>query len=266
MKLIAKGRTAEVYTWETGKVLKLFNPGASRGTAEYEQRLAQTAHTAGMRSPAVFEIVQIEGRFGIVYESVAGETMLQRLRSKPWQVLKLGKLMAELQAGMHACTTQDLPSMRERLVKRISAARPLPEGLRQSVLSDLLNLPEDNRICHGDFHPENILMTEHEPVIIDWIDATAGNPLGDIARTTLIIRYSVIPPETPKAWLIRLLRNLFYRAYIQRYVDLTHCPVEDVHYWLGVVAAARLAEGISEEEANLLRLAQAGSTFSQPSL
>lgn len=252
MELIAKGRTAEVYTWESGKVLKLFLPGASRGETEYEQRLAQTVYSAGVRTPAVFEIVEVKDRFGIVYERVAGETMLQRLRSKPWQVFQLGKLLAELQAEMHTCTAPDLPPMRERLLTKINAAQALPGNLKQSSLSALQNLPTDNRVCHGDFHPDNILMTKQGPVIIDWIDASAGHPMGDVARTAILTRYATLPNDVPMAWLIRSLRNLFYQAYITHYADLTHSPVEDIQQWLGVIAAARLAEGITEEDDNLL--------------
>ena len=263
MELIARGRTAEVFAWDSGKVLKLFLPGASRGEAEYEQRLAQTVHTAGVRTPAVFEIVEIKDRIGIIYERVTGETMLQRLRSKPWQVIGLGKLFAKLQADMHACTAPDLPAMRERLFRKISAAQPLPEDLKQTCLRALQELPTDNRVCHGDFHPENILMTKHGPVIIDWIDATAGHPMGDIARTAILTRYAALPPDMPMAWLVRSLRNLFYRAYIKHYADLTHAPVEDIHHWLGVIAAARLTEGIDEEEENLLGLVR--SAYSRTS-
>ena len=209
-----------------------------------------------MKTPAAFKTVEVEGRFGIVFERVTGVTMLQVFRSRPWLVFRLAKGFAELHAAMHACQVSGLPSMQERLIEKIQTARPLPVHLQELALSALQRLPVGSQVCHGDFHPDNILMTEQGPVIIDWIDATAGHPLGDLARTALLTRYGALPPEMPLAWVITLVRDLFYRVYIRRYCQLTQTRIDDLNPWLGIVAAARLNEGIDEEEVNLLRIAQ----------
>jgi uncharacterized protein (TIGR02172 family) len=269
MELVARGRTAEVFAWETGKVLKLFHPWVSRGGVEYEQRLAQTVHAAGIKTPAVYDILEIENRLGLIYERVNSVTMLQVLRSRPWLATRLARQFAELQASMHACQAPDLPSMQVRLADKIRAARPLPADLQQAALSALQNLPEGDRVCHGDFHPDNILMTEQGPMVIDWIDATAGHPMGDVARTALLTRFGKLPPgmPAPVALLIELLRSTFYRTYLKCYAKLAPFQTTDLSRWLGVVTAARLDEGIAEEESNLLRLTReafpAGSTSVQ---
>ena len=254
MVLVAKGRTAEVFTWDSGKVLKLFYSWVSRQTAEYEQHLAKTVYAAGVKTPIAYDVVEVGGRFGLVYERVEGVTMLKMLRSRPWLVTRLGKMFAGLQAAMHACAAPDLPPMQERLAKKILAAQPLPEGLKQAALTALQGLPENNRVCHGDFHPDNILMTRQGPIVIDWIDASAGHPLGDAARTALLTRYGALPPEMPMAWLVKLLRNHFYQTYIRQYCELTRLRVDTLPQWLGVIAAARLSEEIKEEQENLLQI------------
>ena len=71
-------------------------------------------------------------------------------------------------------------------MRKIERAQALPDDIRRRVLAALDTFPTGDRICHGDFHPGNILMTVRGEVVIDWIDVTRGNPLADLARTTIL--------------------------------------------------------------------------------
>ena len=61
-KPIALGRTAEIYAWEQGQVLKLFQDWFSADRVEYEAQIAHAVHTSGLPVPAVGEVVEINGR------------------------------------------------------------------------------------------------------------------------------------------------------------------------------------------------------------
>jgi uncharacterized protein (TIGR02172 family) len=257
-ELIARGRTADIHAWGEGQVLKLFQPWADRGMVEYEQRLAQTVIAAGVKAPAVGEIVSQGERLGLVYERVNAESLLKRLMAHPWQARQYARQMAELHAAMHAARAPDLPPMHERLAWKIRRAKPLSEALRQAALTALEKLPQDDAVCHGDFHPDNILVTARGLMVIDWIDATAGHPLGDFARSELLILHGTLPDNPLVSGFLDLFRRTFYTAYKQRYFSLSQHTPEQVRPWLPVVAAARLDEGIAEEEQNLLRMARAG--------
>jgi uncharacterized protein (TIGR02172 family) len=261
-QLIARGRTADVYAWEPGKVIKLFHPWMDRKAVEGEQRLAQTVHAAGVLTPAVGEVINQGDRLGLIYERVEATTLLQQMIRQPWKAKQLARQMAELQAAMHALPAPELPPMRQRLEEKIRHAQPLPETLRRDVLAALEKLPQDHRVCHGDFHPDNILVTSRGLMVIDWIDATAGHPLGDIARSKLLILHGAMPPGNLLARMLEWLRRSFYQAYITHYFCLSSLKLEQVHLWLPVIAAARLSEGITEETEKLLDLVRTG--FSAP--
>ena len=83
---IALGFTAEIYAWHDGQVLKLYNPGISRDTVEYEANLTRMVHATGLPVPAVGEIIEIDGRFGLEMERVDGISMLQALTQQPWKL------------------------------------------------------------------------------------------------------------------------------------------------------------------------------------
>lgn len=253
---IALGFTAEVYAWKDGQVLKLFNQGISQSTVESEANLTRIVCATGLPVPAVGEIIEIDGRFGLEYERVDGITMAQAFMRKPWKFPVFARQLAELQADMHKRSLPELPSQRERYARKINRAGLLPEDLRQAALKALELLPEDDKLCHGDFHPNNILLTSHGPVIIDWIDASHGSPIMDVARSTLLFGGGPLPPGTPAAWLVKILRRMFYQIYLKRYLQLNPVDRQQLSNWIPVAAAARLDENIIADEVRLLSIAQ----------
>jgi uncharacterized protein (TIGR02172 family) len=253
---IALGFTAEIFAWQDEQVLKLFNSGITRNTVEYEANIARIVHAAGLPVPAVGEIIESEERFGLEYERVDGITMVQAFTQKPWKFPFYARLLAELQVDMHTRRVPELLSLGERLVRKINRAEHLPENVRQAALKKLEQLPEDDKLCHGDFHPGNILLTQHGPVIIDWMDASRGRAVLDVARSSLLFGGGPIPPNTPGGWLLRILQRQFYLIYKRRYFQLNPTDSQQLSKWIPVVAAARLDENITIDEGRLLSIAQ----------
>jgi len=255
--LIARGRTAEVFAWGDKQVLKLFLEGWPPGDAEREARSTQAVYDAGLPAPTVEGIVEVDGRKGIVFERVEGPSMLAELTSKPWKLVKLARLLAELQAQMHSCELPELLSQRSKLERDIQRAEVLPSNTKEAVLKVLEQLPDGNAVCHSDFHPDNIIMSSRGPIIIDWTDATRGNSMGDLARTWLLLRLAEVPSFIAMRWLINSIRALFYSIYWKRYRQLRPVFQEEMEAWQLPVMAVRLRENIPEERQRLLALTEA---------
>ena len=253
---IARGFTAEIFAWYEGQVLKLFNKGISRSTVEYEANLTRIVHDTGLPVPAVGEIAEIDGRFGLELERVQGISMLETLTQSPWMLPTFARQLAKLHADMHRCRVPELPPLGEKLVRKIKRAEKLPENVRQAALKALEQLPEDDKLCHGDFHPGNILLTSRGPVIIDWIDASRGRPVMDVARSSLLFGGGKIPSSFPGAWILRILQGSLYRIYRRRYFQLNPIYKQELESWIPVVAAGRLDENIYFDEDRLLAIAQ----------
>jgi uncharacterized protein (TIGR02172 family) len=244
---IAVGRTAEVYAWTEGHILKLFHEGFPAERARDEARSAGAVYAAGLSVPAIGEIIEVDGRLGLVYERVIGISMMDSLLSRPWTFIRAAHSLAELQVAMHAVEGFDgLPAQHEMLRAKIQAAQTLPPNLREAVLSILDGMPAGDRLCHGDFHPGNIITTGKGPVIIDWIDATRGSPLADVARSSLLTTMGSPPEDTPMRGLIGLMSGWFHAAYLRRYFQLSLADRRELDAWRLVNAAARLIEGVPE--------------------
>jgi Ser/Thr protein kinase RdoA (MazF antagonist) len=253
---IARGRTADVYDWDEGHVLKLFQDWFPLEDAEYELRIARAVHASGVKSPAVGDLIHVHGRNGLIYERIAGESMLAMFRRRPWLPLRYSRIFAELQAQMHEKPFQaDVPTLHGRLQRRISRLDTLPASLKTALLDALHSQPEGDRVCHGDFHPDNLLISGRDATIIDWIDATRGNPLADVARTSIILIGAAENAEIRNP-LLKLLVKWFHTVYLNQYFRLRPGGWAEYCRWLPVVAAARLDEGIKEIETWLLAQAR----------
>ncbi len=257
---VAYGRTAEIYAWGDHQVLKLYHEWFPLEHIQFEQSLAQAVYESGLPVPAPGEIVQIDERHGLIFERVAGIAMWDLLARKPWLLFTAADRMAELHTEMHSTDIQvDLPSQRQRLEHKISMADALPTSLRDRVLAALERLPHDKRLCHGDFHPGNIMVHNGKEVIIDWIDASLGNPHSDVARTTIIAIGAVENDQVP-GFFAKMGIRLFHRRYLRRYFSLLPGDVSEYRRWLPIVAAARMSEGMPELEEWLYAQVERGLT------
>ena len=250
---IAEGRTAEIFAWGDDQILKLYRRGFPSHQADREAARTRAIHAAGLATPAVVDVVEVDGRSGILYERKSGPTMLQEMLAAPEKLAAYARLLAELQADMHARTAAGLPELKSRLKRRIEHASPLSQEMKAAVLAHLDTLPDGNVICHGDFHPENVLMTADGPVIIDWADATQGHPLADVARSSLLMRHGV-PLDGSISQQVETARQHVFETYLTRYQEMRPFDSTELAAWKLPVFAARLEEGIAGEEDALLTI------------
>jgi tRNA A-37 threonylcarbamoyl transferase component Bud32 len=243
---IAQGSVADIYAWGEGQVLKLFFDWVPAYGAEHEARYARLAFNAGLPAPAVGDLIEIHGRFGLVYERVEGQSMADDLfgtaGADSEAVEKKAQHFADLHAGIHAHKNVPEFARTVPLLERvIGEVEGFPGDLKQATLDILNGLPQGDRVCHGDYHPYNVIMSPQEPMIIDWNNASVGNPLEDVARTSLILSgVAVSDPST------RPLIDWFNNAYVERYFQIMPGDRDQLAAWRPVVAAARLADGIPE--------------------
>jgi Ser/Thr protein kinase RdoA (MazF antagonist) len=255
---IAHGRTAEIYSWEAGHILKLFRDWCPPDWVEYEARIAHAIYAAGVPSPAAGEIVEIEGRRGLVYEHLDGISMLQDMNTRPWLSLKYARQLAELQVQINEQSIPGLPSYKDRLNYDIRNAQYLDQNVRDKVLARLAALPDGQNLCHGDYHPGNILLTKRGPMVIDWMTACAGDPWADVARTSLLLTMGPKAAGDLVSPLIKMVVGLYYRTYRSRYQSLVPDTHRQTDRWLPVIAAARLNEDIAPEREAVLEMVKKG--------
>jgi aminoglycoside phosphotransferase (APT) family kinase protein len=263
LELVGRGRTAEIFQWDEGRVLRLYLLGASLEYVRREFRAFQLVNKASIPSPAIYPseaedgLITIDGRLGFVMDHIDGPTMLRELTQRPWKLRMFARALAVFHLSMHRLTAPGLPSQRERFHAVISRlVDDLGESAVARLHADLDTLEDGNVICHGDFHPDNIILGELGPIIIDWGPASAGAPAADVAWTVFLFKHGGYPPGMAR-WqrlMLATLRRVFLHAYRHAYAHLADLSWCEVERWETVIAAIRLGDGIPEERTFLLRV------------
>lgn len=241
---IGAGKEAEIYVYRPGWVVKLTRWRRDHAPARREDAILRGLAKTGL-APATDGVVEIGGRWGVVMEHVPGTALADRLKA-PGGADEILDVMVTLHRRMHELAAPTgLPPLRERLVRNIGAARHLDHPTRTRLLDGLLALPDGDRLCHGDFHPYNILVNGTDARIVDWLDANAGEPTADVARSFVLI--GTVEPKLAAAYL---------DAYCDAGLDRTA-----VYRWVPIVAAARLNERVPEAEVPRLLALARGQTL-----
>ena len=258
LQRLGGGREAEVFAWGDGRVLRLAHDPSHLSRIELEARALSAAHRAGAPVPGVYEQVTVDGRPGVIVDRIDGEDLVASLGRRPWLVEAVGRKCGRLHAQLHeVIAPEELPLLNDWLRLRLASAL-VPEDVRDSASARLDSLPDGDRLCHGDFHPGNVIDGRAGHIVIDWTAAARGDPAADVAQTRLLLLRGELPEDAPPVArrLDRVGRRLLYTAYRRGYHRVSPLDPALLDRWEPVCAAARLAAGIDAEREALLAIAR----------
>jgi len=177
--LIGQGRDGDVREFGQDKVIRV-----SRSGADLRPQFALMRHLADSGYP-VPRVYPHPDPSVAVMDRVDGITMMADLAAKPWKLRS------------HAKTLY-------RLHEQLREVEP-PPGLRK--------LGNGSELLHLDLHPNNILITDDGPVVIDWGYSAIGSGDLDVALTWVIIKTGPITSNPVIKPVLVALREQFVKAY-----------------------------------------------------
>jgi aminoglycoside phosphotransferase (APT) family kinase protein len=237
-RLLGSGKEAEIF--ECGSdVVKLYRSAEPKRAAFREAAILAMAESFGLPIPTVHGVRRIGDRWCIAMQRVDGPSFARVTLDQPHLIPAYLQEMARLQLWVHGQSGIQLAHLKARLAANIQRATMLREAHRSELLRRLAALPDGDRLCHGDFHPLNILGSPGHATILDWQAASCGEPAADVCRSYVLMRRIAPALALP---------------YVDAYAAATGECREDILAWLPVVAAARLAEGVPEESDALVAM------------
>jgi aminoglycoside phosphotransferase (APT) family kinase protein len=219
--------------WARPLVLRLY--GSAEQSSKCEREAVVQGFAASLGYPALLPLA-VEGdggTFGLpfmIMPRVSGGTVLDAIMRNPLRARsRLGE-MARLHARLHDLPIDGCPLRYERplieskleqlgaAVRRIGRTG-LRDGLRWLGEHRSVAGGERPALCHGDFHPLNVLLGDNgEMAVIDWTDGTIGDRHSDVARTVALLQFAHIAAGSAIERLVlrvvrRPLRSAYYNAY-----------------------------------------------------
>ena len=262
---LAEGACAEVFEWggDGTAIVKLAKPNTNLFALQRERRLCHIAWELGLPVPRPHELVEVDGRNGIVFDRVAGTSILQRFAAgtspqdqwpDKWHDAEdplHARLTARMLHAIHSYTASDLPPQQASVARDIRRSPHLTDAEKDAVVAQFDRLPRRFQLCHGDPNPGNLILTADAVVVIDWNNATVGNPEADLAEYILMLRYATLPAGTPADLIGRFeaIRASSIHLFTAEYERLSGLGPTRIAPWLTPIAARKLAvDSISDAE------------------
>lgn len=243
-KPIAMGSRSVIHEWGENAVAKVPKDSTPEGWMRFEANYTSALHKCGAPVPEAFGVEVVDGREVSIIERIYGPSLWDAVVDSPQDVRRFGQQLGELHTQLLDIRPPiSLPSQRSRLACKIRDAARTVDPTITNVL-ELLPSVTKVSLCHGDFHPKNVLLSPSGPVVVDWFDVSRGEALGDIARTSILLGGHVSESNAThlpgaSSQLLRELHDAYLASMLSTFSS-TQSALDD---WRIVEAAARLAEG-----------------------
>ena len=237
-RIIAVRNDKTVYR-DSDRCLKVYNEGCSKAIvlneALNQARLEETA----VNVPKVLEVTMIDGKWALVSEYIKGKTLAQMIKEEPERKKEFISMLVDLQLETQSAVCPWLMSLKEKMVRSICQTS-LVATMRYDLHMRLEAMHRDNKVCHCDFEPSNIIISDGgKPYIVDWSHAAQGDPSADAARSYLRL---YLEGDTEGA-----------ECYLDIYCEKSGKPKEQIKKWIPLVAAAQSIRGNAAEREALCK-------------
>lgn len=237
-KLISSGKKVDVY--KSGDLaVKIFKEDTPKTIVFYEAEMNSMIEEIDIKIPKIQEVGKIDGKWAIATEFISGKTLLQVMEEDPENKFEYLDDIVDIQLQIHEYTILNISRLKDNLRGDIEKLNQIDHIKKYELLTRLDSMPKHNKLCHGNFGPENIIITDNDEVyIVDWIGATRGNASADVAKTYL--KLSLISTEMAE-------------KYMAIFCEKTGTSKKYVQEWLPIMAATTLLKGTnSKQETELL--------------
>lgn len=235
--LISEGKNASVYR-DGENAIKLFNKGTSKTDVLNEALNTTRVEETGFPIPSISEVSIIDGQWAITMNYIEGKTLAEIMKEDPEHCKNYIEQMVDLQLQMHEKRSPLLNKLKDKLVRQIQSLDNLDDIKKYDLLTRLDGMPKHIKVCHGDFCPQNIIVSNDKMYVLDWVHATQGNASADVARTYL---------------LLSLENSKMADIYLDAFCEKSGTAKRYVQTWLPIVAAAQLTKNKPEERELLMK-------------
>ena len=226
-KLIGTGFFSKVYRVDADSIVKVYIRNTQLDMINRERELARNAFLLGIPAAITFDIVDIDGKYGLLFESINGGTLTQKILSDiehlDQYIIQYANLLKTINTTQSV--SDNIPRVSNIINNKLEVIKPYLEDAEYQKLSSMLTSIEDtNTFVHADCHTGNIMLQNDELIIIDMDTLCTGNPIFELAA--LYVTY-IIFEECSKG------NNL---AFLKLDVSITSKLFYDTlkHYFAGI--------------------------------
>jgi tRNA A-37 threonylcarbamoyl transferase component Bud32 len=256
LTLLAHGGQADIYDLGNGRIFRVPRREMDFDRIRYEYDVYVSLKDSGIAAPRVYELVMIDKVPAIIMQKVSGMSMMEMIRQRPFSIAQKAKELAGLHNEVLEVTAAEtIVNEKTKAEYCLNASEYLDNAIKQFLLGILAELPEQNYLCHGDFHPGNIIFSDGTYYLIDWSAASRGDFVSDIAHTYILLK--VVPCVPGVGFFMhaiqRFLGKIMAKKYLKHIRRIRPFAYDIFNKWVLIKAAERTYYGLPSEKKQLAR-------------
>ncbi len=231
-------RKDKALIYDGEKLTKLFDNSYSKSNVLNEAINQSRVEETGLNIPKIREVTLLNGQWAIVMDLVRGETLEKLMAENPDKEDEYMKLFVSIHRDIHSRKHMLLTKFSDKLINKILSSE-LDASTRYDLSIKLNDMPKGSSVCHGDFNPSNVMVTDDGTTfIIDWSHASQGNLIADVTKTYMLFKLNGEDARAEK--------------YLEEYSKQSGINKDDVFRWIPLVSAGQLLRNDGKRKAKLL--------------
>ena len=182
-EFIAKGANGAVYRYDAETILKTYFAKDALPEIKQERENARKAFVLGINTAIPYGIVRVGDGYGTVTELLSATSVTKLIRNNPDDMSEAAKYYIDMLKSIHAIEVEDgeVPDMKETALAWADFVAPhLPEEQGKKLRALVEAVPKQNTLMHGDYHTNNIMVQNGEPLLIDMDTLCMGHPVFEL--------------------------------------------------------------------------------------
>ena len=248
-EFIAKGANGAVYRYDAETILKTYFAKDALPEIKQERENARRAFVLGINTAIPYGIVRVGDGYGTVTELLNAVSVTKLIRNNPNDLTEAVKYYVDMLKSIHAVEVEDgeVPDMKEVALDwaRFVTAY-IPEEQGRKLISLIEAVPKQNTLMHGDYHTNNVMVQNGEPLLIDMDTLCMGHPIFELASMyNAFLGFSELDPEDVMRFMgyTRETSERFWNTSLKLYLetdDEKYCKqIEDKARVIGYVRMMR---------------------------
>ena len=182
-EFIAKGANGAVYRYDDETILKTYHAKDALPEIQQERENARRAFILGINTAIPYGIVRVGDGYGTVTELLNAVSVTKLIRENPDDLSQAAKYYIDMLKSIHSTEAEegDLPDMKETALSWADfVAQHIPAHQGKKLRALIEAVPKQNTLMHGDYHTNNIMVQNGEPLLIDMDTLCVGHPVFEL--------------------------------------------------------------------------------------
>ena len=257
-EFIAKGANGAVYRYDAETIVKTYYSKDALPEIKQERESARKAFVLGINTAIPYGIVRVGDGYGTVTELLNAVNVTKMLCEDPVNIDKPVEYYVDLLKSIHEVEAEDgdFPDMRETAIAWADfVADYIPEAQGKKLRAMIEELPKQNTLMHGDYHTNNIMIQNGEPLLIDLDTLSVGHPIFELGSMyNAFIGFAETDPGITKRFMgyEPETAQRFWKMSLQKYLGTDdaerYCEVENKARVIGYTRLLRRSVRRPDEE------------------